>query len=1174
MLPQRYHLSMQLASGRVVGGWEVEAELGRGAMAVVYRVRHTALGTRAALKVLDRVDETTERRLLEEGRAQGSVQHESVVAVLDHLHIDGHAALLLEHVEGGDLARLLKQGPLPLPEALELFRQLVGAVAAAHDAGLVHRDLKPGNVLIADRPDGSRLAKVGDFGLVKTAHGELTATHALMGTPRYMAPEQMRAAREVDPRADLFALGCILYELCCGRPPFVGDDLVQLYAAKMGGHYAAPAQLVPDLPAPVQAALAGCLKGSPSQRIPSCRVLLAVLDGLPWSGGSEETMEREDGLVLCPACDAPADGELCAACGACSTLAGRYRLVERLRRPKGRNRLWKALDLREGGWVLVRALDRAASSVARARFERGARVQRELEHPQIAQGIDGPFEESGQLFEVRQWISGRSLADDLPARRYSEPEVLQIVVELCEPLRYLASRSPAVVHRAVAPEHVLRAEDGRLVLVDLAQVRDTPGDGSLHDVPSAAPEQWVGEASPATDVHGLGTLAVTLLARKPAHTLLQGGRIAWEGQTQVSPGTTLLLQAMLDPEPARRPSIEEVARRARTLGLAPSQLAQAPRRRLAGRMIAGGVGSAMAAAALLGCGGLMFVVALVSLLEDGTSEPGIEIPEGPSPRRRLEPGPDLATRDVPGASCGPTFRASIVLRSDALLGERVPLFARACDGTLHALGELEVGKTHTLELPGPSELMTPYHGAQCGTRSFLARTCSVKAAEDEPIPVSLVLTADEQPLLEEGVAVKGASLWPARSDDWARRSDGGPLLESPRALSQQPWYPGVPPLLAGPDGALPRTPLISGEAALQIDGVFRRPTVQFVGPGQPELHLPPPHEPVGLRVVDPAGEPIADAEIQCTSQGQADVSARTDTQGLAYCDPGPGESRWAVVQAPGRVAEVTQLVPPVVQVTLREARTLKVGCAGLPDDRCATMETPPVCAGGTERSMGICRFSGGALTCECSPDATAVVHGILGTAPIPSGRDQVWFDLRSIPGRLEGEVRGVDRSCTLELWTRRGALQIQTDRQGRYSLPFVPEGRYSLDGRCGPVQIVRRLVRVGRETAEANIQTRSWPEEPEREAPSEDSVERKLLYYEFPAWPSPEIVGEWASCTARVQIDEQGRATDAVIHGCSDAFVSAARDSVMRWQWAPAERATTEELQIPFDADRTETEVF
>jgi hypothetical protein len=337
---------MHLAPGDRFGSWRVEALLGRGGMAVVYRVRHAELDTVRALKVLTVPSPAVERRLLAEGRAQAALAHPHVVGVVDTLAVGGQLALLMEYVDGPDLAALLARERLALPEALVLFRQIVSGVAAAHARGLIHRDLKLSNVLVATDAQGRRVARVGDFGLVKESALDLTATHALLGTPRSMAPEQMRAARKVDARADLFSLGCVLYELCCGQPPFAGEDLVELYQAKVSGRYPP----LPELAAPVGAAIRGCLQPDPGRRIGDCETLLAVLDGAPWpETEAERTFDELGRDWLCPACDARIDREPCEACGASTQLCGRYQLMERLGPAS-----WRAIDLLEGRWVSVR----------------------------------------------------------------------------------------------------------------------------------------------------------------------------------------------------------------------------------------------------------------------------------------------------------------------------------------------------------------------------------------------------------------------------------------------------------------------------------------------------------------------------------------------------------------------------------------------------------------------------------------------------------------------------------------------------------------------------------------------------------------------------------------------------------------------------------------------------
>ncbi|MCK6505480.1 protein kinase [Myxococcota bacterium] len=275
-----------LSPGETVERYRVELPLGQGGMAVVYRVRHLTLGTVHALKVLQVDDPVVRERLVSEGRLQARIRHPHVVAVTDVLEVEGAPALLMDFVGGGSLADRLAEGPLPLPEALALFRGVVQGVAHAHGHGLVHRDLKPANVLLEPGDGrGPPVPRVTDFGLARLTDETLHRQHhtrqgQAMGTPAYMAPEQIRDASQADRRADIWSLGVMLYELCCGQRPFEAPDVLSLMFRVVQGSYPPPRSLRPDLPAPVAAAIAGAMAADRDARIPDCDTLLAVLDGL------------------------------------------------------------------------------------------------------------------------------------------------------------------------------------------------------------------------------------------------------------------------------------------------------------------------------------------------------------------------------------------------------------------------------------------------------------------------------------------------------------------------------------------------------------------------------------------------------------------------------------------------------------------------------------------------------------------------------------------------------------------------------------------------------------------------------------------------------------------------------------------------------------------------------
>lgn len=271
-----------LAEGHIIDRYTVLAQLGEGGMATVYKVRHNALGSFHALKLLKVQSPTIRDRLMQEGRTQATLRHANIVTVTDVIDVDGAAGLVMEFVDGPSLEEWLRENHPSLELAEKLFRGVLAGVARAHRQGLVHRDLKPGNVLL-DQDDDGLLPKVTDFGLVKALsedpHASRTRAGIAMGTPAYMAPEQIRDARTVDQRADVFALGCILYELVCGRAPFGGVDTLATFNAVTSGQYPAPETLAPGVPARMIEAIAGCLRVDREHRIADCAELRRVLGG-------------------------------------------------------------------------------------------------------------------------------------------------------------------------------------------------------------------------------------------------------------------------------------------------------------------------------------------------------------------------------------------------------------------------------------------------------------------------------------------------------------------------------------------------------------------------------------------------------------------------------------------------------------------------------------------------------------------------------------------------------------------------------------------------------------------------------------------------------------------------------------------------------------------------------
>jgi serine/threonine-protein kinase len=261
--------------GTELGGYRIVEQLGRGGTSVVYRAEHVRLGRPAALKLLSPGlgDADFSERFLRESRLAASLDHPSIVPVYDAGEEDDLLYIAMACVEGTDLRTLVgSEGPLPLRRALWIVGQIASALDAAHARGLVHRDVKPANILVGldDR------AYLSDFGAVKElASGGTTRTGTFVGTIEYCAPEQIEGG-EVDARTDVYALACVLYEALTGLPPFHRPSEVAVLNAHL---HAPPPKLTkaaPGLPSGLEHAIAKALSKSPLDRYASCGEFLAA----------------------------------------------------------------------------------------------------------------------------------------------------------------------------------------------------------------------------------------------------------------------------------------------------------------------------------------------------------------------------------------------------------------------------------------------------------------------------------------------------------------------------------------------------------------------------------------------------------------------------------------------------------------------------------------------------------------------------------------------------------------------------------------------------------------------------------------------------------------------------------------------------------------------------------
>ncbi len=235
-----------LSTGAELGGrYRLERIIGRGACGVVFEASHLVIGKRVAVKCLYpqlRSHPTQVERFFQEARIAAQVEHPHVIKVFDGGDERDTLFLAMELLHGETLADRLERGPLEVMDAVELFLKILDGVAAVHDKGVVHRDLKPENVFLARTDDGTEgVPKVLDFGVSKLkAPGggkELTALGTVMGTPYYMAPEQMLSAKDVDARADVYSLGVMLYEAISGELPYDGNNVADVFTAAKRGDW-------------------------------------------------------------------------------------------------------------------------------------------------------------------------------------------------------------------------------------------------------------------------------------------------------------------------------------------------------------------------------------------------------------------------------------------------------------------------------------------------------------------------------------------------------------------------------------------------------------------------------------------------------------------------------------------------------------------------------------------------------------------------------------------------------------------------------------------------------------------------------------------------------------------------------------------------------------------------
>jgi len=508
-----------LAIGDVLDGrYEVVAPIAEGGMGAVYRARRLMLGDEVALKIMRPdfgAEPAARERFLRESRACAQLRHPNIVSIFDfNLDDAGHPFLVMELLNGPSLRQhLADRGTLTVGELQEIIAPICGALQLAHERGVLHRDLKPANIVAHDFGGGARVHKIVDFGLASVREStdatRLTGDHQFIGTIAYAAPEQLTGA-PADPRADLYSLAVVVFELLTGRVPFPGDEPMAIVTAHLTMPPPAPSSLRPDLPAWVDLVLARALAKRPDDRYHDMEAFGRAFAASEASGRPTVSASRVSGIATV----IPGTG-----------LLGTYDLGRRIGPGRLGSEVFEGTHRALGHPVAIRMLRRGAErnwDAVRARFLREAKTL-QVAHPSIIQVRD--YGEEGDLvYLVTDFIPGASLRERLQADGAMPwPRLAPLLAQLLDAARVLHRRgglmcglTPDIVRIAASEE-----DDGERLMISsagiwhaedlLATMREQTVRGSgIADVEVryVAPELLTGkDADVRSDIFTLGVIA-------------------------------------------------------------------------------------------------------------------------------------------------------------------------------------------------------------------------------------------------------------------------------------------------------------------------------------------------------------------------------------------------------------------------------------------------------------------------------------------------------------------------------------------------------------------------------------------------------------------------------------------------------------------------------------------
>jgi len=510
--------------GSTVSRYRVIERLGGGGSGIVYKAEDLKLERTVALKFLSSyrsANEADQRRFLREARASSILDHPNICTVYEIDETDdGRLFIAMSFCEGETLKHKVERGPLPLPEALRIAAQVADGLAAAHAKGIVHRDVKPANVIVT--PEGR--VKIVDFGIAKLAdQSRLTREGTAVGTAGYMSPEQIRG-EEIDARVDVWSLGVVLYEMVTGSPPFAAETDHDRIRRILSGEPAPMPSRRAGVPPELERIVARALAKSPADRYGRIEDMRADLMAAAGALGAAIPLESLDPTVreIPSFFSSPGTRTSELTGGLVGRTLNHYRILE-LAGGGGMGVVYKAEDLRLARTVALKFLppELTRDPEAKARFLQEARAASGLDHPNICTIHEVGETEDGQLYLAMPLYDGETLRKRIERGPLPIDEAIDVAQQIARGLS--KAHRGGIVHRDIKPANLMVTSDGVVKILDfglakLAGMAALTRTGSSVGTPAyMSPEQSRGEeVDHRTDLWSLGVVLYEMVAgRRP-----------------------------------------------------------------------------------------------------------------------------------------------------------------------------------------------------------------------------------------------------------------------------------------------------------------------------------------------------------------------------------------------------------------------------------------------------------------------------------------------------------------------------------------------------------------------------------------------------------------------------------------------------------------------------------